>query len=72
MFRGSLRITVSRISAAAGTASTPMSAAAAASGEAVDGMDVLAMKQACNFAKEHAIANGPIVLIPDPSVPGLD
>ncbi|KAG8059497.1 hypothetical protein GUJ93_ZPchr0002g25433 [Zizania palustris] len=28
----------------------------------VDGMDVLAVKQACKFAKEHAIANGPIVL----------
>jgi pyruvate dehydrogenase E1 component alpha subunit len=24
-------------------------------------MDVLAVKQACKFAKEHAIANGPIV-----------
>lgn len=27
----------------------------------VDGMDVLAVKQACKFAKEHALANGPIV-----------
>lgn len=24
-------------------------------------MDVLAVKQACKFAKEHALANGPIV-----------
>ena len=24
-------------------------------------MDVLAVKQACKFAKEHAVANGPIV-----------
>ncbi|XP_010551460.1 PREDICTED: pyruvate dehydrogenase E1 component subunit alpha-2, mitochondrial-like [Tarenaya hassleriana] len=28
----------------------------------VDGMDVLAVKQACKFAKEHALKNGPIVL----------
>nr|CAD1826770.1 unnamed protein product [Ananas comosus var. bracteatus] len=28
----------------------------------VDGMDVLAVKQACKFAKEHALANGPIIL----------
>ena len=27
----------------------------------VDGMDALAVKQACKFAKEHALANGPIV-----------
>jgi len=27
----------------------------------VDGMDVLAVKQACKFAKEHALKNGPIV-----------
>ena len=27
----------------------------------VDGMDVLAVKQACRFAKEHALKNGPIV-----------
>ncbi|KAH0878404.1 hypothetical protein HID58_065798 [Brassica napus] len=26
----------------------------------VDGMDVLAVKQACKFAKEHALKNGPI------------
>ncbi|AQK67272.1 Pyruvate dehydrogenase E1 component subunit alpha-1 mitochondrial, partial [Zea mays] len=26
----------------------------------VDGMDVLVVKQACKFAKDHAIANGPI------------
>ncbi|AQK66450.1 Pyruvate dehydrogenase E1 component subunit alpha-1 mitochondrial, partial [Zea mays] len=26
----------------------------------VDGMDVLAVKQACKFAKDHAVANGPI------------
>jgi pyruvate dehydrogenase E1 component alpha subunit len=28
----------------------------------VDGMDVLAVKQACKFAKDHALANGPIIL----------
>ncbi|KAI9111634.1 hypothetical protein K1719_017324 [Acacia pycnantha] len=28
----------------------------------VDGMDVLAVKQACAFAKEYALKNGPIVL----------
>ncbi|CAF1976814.1 hypothetical protein Bca4012_077170 [Brassica carinata] len=28
----------------------------------VDGMDALAVKQACKFAKEHALKNGPIVL----------
>uniref|UniRef100_A0A0E0D4L5 Dehydrogenase E1 component domain-containing protein n=1 Tax=Oryza meridionalis TaxID=40149 RepID=A0A0E0D4L5_9ORYZ len=56
---------------ATATSSHPTSALSAAFSP-VDGMDVLAMKQACNFAKEHAIANGPIVLIPDPSVPGLD
>ncbi|CAD5186813.1 unnamed protein product [Musa acuminata subsp. burmannicoides] len=28
----------------------------------VDGMDVLAVKQACIFAKEYALANGPIIL----------
>ncbi|WVZ81758.1 hypothetical protein U9M48_029100 [Paspalum notatum var. saurae] len=28
----------------------------------VDGMDVLAVKQACKFAKEHALENGPIIL----------
>jgi hypothetical protein len=27
----------------------------------VDGMDVLAVKQACKFAKEHALKNGPLV-----------
>lgn len=27
----------------------------------VDGMDALAVKQACSFAKEHALKNGPIV-----------
>lgn len=27
----------------------------------VDGMDVFAVKQACKFAKEHALKNGPIV-----------
>ncbi|KAF3610428.1 hypothetical protein DY000_02046360 [Brassica cretica] len=27
----------------------------------VDGMDVLAVKQACKFAKEHALKNGPIL-----------
>lgn len=29
--------------------------------EQVDGMDALAVKQACKFAKEHALKNGPIV-----------
>lgn len=29
----------------------------------VDGMDVLAVKQACKFAKEHVLENGPIVSI---------
>ncbi|MBA0692708.1 hypothetical protein Goari_010245 [Gossypium aridum] len=28
---------------------------------AVDGMDALAVKQACKFAKEHALKNGPII-----------
>ncbi|XP_010548093.1 PREDICTED: pyruvate dehydrogenase E1 component subunit alpha-1, mitochondrial [Tarenaya hassleriana] len=28
----------------------------------VDGMDVLAVKQACKFAKEHSLKNGPIIL----------
>lgn len=28
----------------------------------VDGMDVLAVKQACRFAKEHALKNGPLIL----------
>ncbi|KAK9675731.1 hypothetical protein RND81_11G026500 [Saponaria officinalis] len=28
----------------------------------VDGMDVLAVKQACAFAKEHVLKNGPIIL----------
>ncbi|XP_059316635.1 pyruvate dehydrogenase E1 component subunit alpha, mitochondrial [Lycium ferocissimum] len=28
----------------------------------VDGMDVFAVKQACKFAKEHALKNGPIIL----------
>ncbi|KAG1327056.1 pyruvate dehydrogenase E1 component subunit alpha-1, mitochondrial [Cocos nucifera] len=28
----------------------------------VDGMDVLAVKQACKFAKEHVLKNGPIIL----------
>lgn len=28
----------------------------------VDGMDVLAVKQACKFAKEYALKNGPIIL----------
>ncbi|KAJ8761023.1 hypothetical protein K2173_022061 [Erythroxylum novogranatense] len=28
----------------------------------VDGMDVLAVKQACKFAKEHALKHGPIIL----------
>ncbi|XP_004517037.1 pyruvate dehydrogenase E1 component subunit alpha, mitochondrial [Cicer arietinum] len=28
----------------------------------VDGMDVLAVKQACIFAKEHALKNGPLIL----------
>ncbi|TYG52725.1 hypothetical protein ES288_D09G051600v1 [Gossypium darwinii] len=27
----------------------------------LDGMDALAVKQACTFAKEHALKNGPIV-----------
>lgn len=27
----------------------------------VDGMDVFAVKQACAFAKQHALKNGPIV-----------
>lgn len=29
----------------------------------VDGMDVLAVKQACKFAKEYALKNGPLVSI---------
>lgn len=29
--------------------------------EQVDGMDALAVKQACKFAKEHVLRNGPIV-----------
>uniref|UniRef100_A0A0D3BV40 Dehydrogenase E1 component domain-containing protein n=1 Tax=Brassica oleracea var. oleracea TaxID=109376 RepID=A0A0D3BV40_BRAOL len=28
----------------------------------VDGMDAFAVKQACKFAKEHALKNGPIIL----------
>ncbi|XP_048318834.1 pyruvate dehydrogenase E1 component subunit alpha, mitochondrial [Ziziphus jujuba] len=28
----------------------------------VDGMDVLAVKQVCKFAKEHALKNGPLIL----------
>ncbi|KAB2017374.1 hypothetical protein E1A91_D08G159200v1 [Gossypium mustelinum] len=28
----------------------------------LDGMDALAVKQACTFAKEHALKNGPIQL----------
>ncbi|CAL5047071.1 unnamed protein product [Urochloa decumbens] len=28
----------------------------------VDGMDVLAVKQACKFAKDHVLQNGPIIL----------
>lgn len=28
----------------------------------VDGMDVFAVKQACKFAKEHALKNGPLIL----------
>ncbi|KAL0705105.1 hypothetical protein Bca4012_071530 [Brassica carinata] len=32
----------------------------------VDGMDVLAVKQACKFAKEHALKNGPIVSLLNP------
>ncbi|TXG56386.1 hypothetical protein EZV62_017699 [Acer yangbiense] len=31
-------------------------------GDYVDGMDALAVKQACKFAKEHALKNGPIIL----------
>lgn len=30
----------------------------------VDGMDAFAVKQACKFAKEHALKNGPIVSCP--------
>lgn len=30
-------------------------------GYKVDGMDALAVKQVCKFAKEHALKNGPIV-----------
>ncbi|GMJ13160.1 pyruvate dehydrogenase complex E1 alpha subunit, IAR4-LIKE [Hibiscus trionum] len=33
-----------------------------APGLKVDGMDALAVKQACAFAKEHALKNGPIIL----------
>ena len=29
----------------------------------VDGMDVLSVKQACKFAKDHVLENGPIVSI---------
>ncbi|KAG4121815.1 hypothetical protein ERO13_D11G233040v2 [Gossypium hirsutum] len=32
-----------------------------APGLKVDGMDALAVKQACTFAKEHALKNGPIL-----------
>ncbi|KAK8271269.1 hypothetical protein V6Z12_D11G251900 [Gossypium hirsutum] len=32
-----------------------------APGLKVDGMDALAVKQACTFAKEHALKNGPIM-----------
>ncbi|TYI86397.1 hypothetical protein E1A91_D04G062400v1 [Gossypium mustelinum] len=31
-----------------------------APGLKVDGMDALAVKQACTFAKEHALKSGPI------------
>ena len=31
--------------------------------EQVDRMDAFAVKQACKFAKEHALKNGPIVSI---------
>ncbi|KAG8498455.1 hypothetical protein CXB51_004948 [Gossypium anomalum] len=34
-----------------------------APGLKVDGMDALAVKQACTFAKEHALKNGPIVSV---------
>ncbi|KAJ0989566.1 hypothetical protein J5N97_007922 [Dioscorea zingiberensis] len=33
-----------------------------APGLKVDGMDAFAVKQACKFAKEHALKNGPIIL----------
>ncbi|KAG4128767.1 hypothetical protein ERO13_D09G039851v2 [Gossypium hirsutum] len=33
-----------------------------APGLKLDGMDALAVKQACTFAKEHALKNGPIQL----------
>ncbi|KAF2948358.1 hypothetical protein DAI22_01g030508 [Oryza sativa Japonica Group] len=49
-------------STATATSSHPTSALSAAFSP-VDGMDVLAVKQACKFAKEHAVANGSIVLI---------
>ncbi|MQM06485.1 hypothetical protein Taro_039310 [Colocasia esculenta] len=37
----------------------------------VDGMDALAVKQACKFAKEHALKNGPILIPPLEELPQL-